>query len=429
MTRPVFAATVALTAAVGAVIGWHIGRPSPKTAAPASSAVTPTPSPEPTTADHRYRAASAPDFDPRQGRPLTAILASIDALRLDPGVQATVDTGRSGEIFALIDSLTPDEIPVVLNHLASLPPPTPDRLLATLLGRWARQNGAAAMEWAATLPAARFEAVRGPLLAGWATTDPRAAWEWYEQAWAAAAEPRHKLEQDFNLLIHAWARHDAPAALDACLAAGTHGTFNSWTGLASLAAVPERREEILTLIAGIADPAKRADAQRSALLHWAASAPAEAAAWLDSHLPEADSNLVWSVAERYGRANPRANADWLLQRTPPDQRDEAFRQCLYQWSEVAADEAAAWLEAAGPTDFSAEILASRFARTDVEKAVSWARRVSAEKRPDALASTLAQAQLAGHRPEVARFAAEADMAPVDFAAKVEAARQVLSSRR
>jgi hypothetical protein len=427
MNRNVIVITALIGGAIAAGIGWHAGRPKAETGAPA--AARPHQSAAALAADAAYLAAASPDYDARQGRSLQAILEAIDAARLDPVTQATVDTGISSDLFALLDSLTAEEIPGVLAHVEALPPPSPDRLLATVLGRWAREDGAAAMAWAARLTPARLDVMRGPILAGWAHHDPAAAWMWYQQAWSSAPEPRYKLEQDFPKLIHAWARHDAEGAFKACLEAGRHGTYDKWSGFTSLVALPDRREEIMGLITGIADEKQRGAAQRSALGQWAASAPREAAAWLDAELPGADSDLVWSVAERFGRANPRANADWLLSRTPPDQRDEAYRLCLYQWAEHAPDEAAAWLEAAGPTDMSAEIFASRFARTDFDKAIAWARRVSPEKRPEAVVTTLAEALIAGQKPDVAAYATETGLSAEDLIKKVEAAREQIGFRR
>lgn len=425
MTRSRFFLLLAVTGALAGGLGWFLGRPVPALVSPPSP-----PSASAPAADiSAYQvAAAAPDFHARKNLSTSDILSLIEAARLDPVAQDTVDTGTSDALFSVLESLTAEEIPGVLDHLASLPPPTPDRLLAAVLGRWARDDGAAAMAWAARLTRARQDTVRGVILAGWAQNDPQAAWQWYQEAWRSAPPPRHRLEQDFPKLIHAWARHDAPSALNAILAADPHGTFDKWTGLTSLVALPERRDEIMSLISAIPDEKTRQAGLRSAMGQWSATAPAEAAAWLDTHLPDADSSTVWYVAERFGRANPRANADWLLQRTPPDQRDEAYRMCLYQWAEAAPDDAAAWLETAGPTDLSAEIFATRYARTDLDKAMSWARRVSEPKRVETIVNTLAQAQLAGTSPDFNRFAADTGLDAANLARRVEAARQILGSR-
>ncbi|MFN0128814.1 MAG: hypothetical protein ACKV19_19255 [Verrucomicrobiales bacterium] len=343
-------------------------------------------------------------------------------------LQATVDTAISGELFALVESLEPSEIPLVLDHLMAAPTPTPDRLLAAVLGRWARHDGTAAMAWMQRLSPARQDTMRGPVLSGWARQDPEAAWKWYRDAWASAPDPRYRFEQDFSRLIHAWALQDAPAAFSACLSAGKHGTFDKWAGLTGLVSLPAHRDKVMSLISGIEETGQRKAAIGSALRQWAASAPAEAAAWIDAHESEADSNLLWAVAERFGRANPRANADWLLQRTPPDQRDEAYRLCLYQWAEVAPDEAAAWLLNAGPTDMSSEALATRFARVDLDKAMDWARRVSPARRADTVANALACALLDGKQPDIARYAPDAGLSPEELSKKVEAARQQIGSR-
>lgn len=425
MNRPAFFITGVVACTAAAWLGWKLAQTEPERA-PVSISKPKAPEPPPVTTD--YTAAAGVAFDVRKGRPLTEVLAIVDRLRLDPLTQATVDDGISGELFALIQALEPDEIPGVLQHIVALPPPVPDKLLAAVLGRWAHFDGAAAMKWAEALTPSRQDIVRGDVLAGWAHRDPAAAWAWYKAAWEAAPEPRYRLEQDFPLLIHAWGLRDPKAALEACLAEGKHGTFDPWAGFGSLAAIPDRRAEVMAAIAGITDEKQRQSASRSALGVWSASAPMEAAAWLDANLPNADSNLLWSVAERYGRANPRANADWLYQRTPPEKRDEIYSLCLYQWAETSADEAAAWLETSGVTDQSAQIIADTLARADVDRAIAWAARVSPAKRAEAVANTLAQARTAGKTPDVSKYAAAAGVSAEELGKLVEKATQLFGSR-
>lgn len=426
MNRTVFLTTAVISGALAVWAGWRIGRPVMKEV-PEETTVSSVP-PATVPATGNYTVIAGTGFDVRKGRRLPEVLAVLDRLRLDAFSQTTVDDSISGEVFGLLYSLTAEEIPEVLAYLEALPPPQPDKLLAAVLGRWAHLDGAAAIKWAQRLTPSRQDTVRGHILSGWGHSDPKAAWAWYKAAWDAAPEPRYRLEQDFPLLIHAWAMRDPKAAMEACLAEGKHGTFDPWAGFASLAGIPGKRDEVMRLIASIPDEKSRASASRSALMQWASTAPAEAAAWVDANIPNADSNLLWSVAERYGRANPRANAEWLLKRTPPEKRDEIYSLCLYQWAEKSPEEAAAWLETAGPTDLSLQIIAGRYAQSDVDQAVKWAQRVSAGKRAEAVANTLAQARTHGQKPEVAKYAAAAGVSEEELTKMVDKATSVFGSR-
>src|SRR5436190_6691275 len=263
MKRSVFRTTAAVAGAAAAWLGWTMGRPSAEEkshAAAKPSAVAAAP-----VSKVDYGPATGKDFDVRKGRTVEEVITLLDRLRLDAFSQSTVDNSISGELFALLYSLTPEEIPGVLSHLEALPAPAPDKLLAAVLGRWAYFDGAAAMKWTQQLTPGRQDTVRGDVLSGWAHSNPKAAWEWYKAAFDAAPEPRYRLEQDFPLLIHAWALRDPKAAMEACLTEGKHGTFDGWAGLASLASIPERRDEVMKLIAGIPDEKARASASRSAL--------------------------------------------------------------------------------------------------------------------------------------------------------------------
>jgi hypothetical protein len=416
--RPVFLATTISACVAAAWLGWQIGRPTAnetRAVAPAAVQTLRTP-----ITPANYDAAAGPEFDARDGRDVAEILAAIDRMRLDPQPQGTTTADNiSGELFALIYSLQPDEISAVLEHLASLPAPSPDKLLAAVLGRWAEFDGAAAMKYAGQLPRTRLEKVRSAVLAGWARHDPQAAYTWYLGAWETAPEPRYHIERDFPFLIHAWALRDPRAALQACLEMKRDGPFEPWEAFAGLVAIPERRAEILSLIGGLEDEKVRRTAYDAALCKWADVAPAEAAAWLDANLPNADHSLVWDVARMYGVANPRANADWLLRRTPPDKRDEAYGMCLWQWVEKSPDEAAAWLESAGVTEKSAQTMARHYASYDLDRAIAWAQRVSPAGRAKAVAATLGHATRSGLEPDISRYAAAAGVSEAELSGLLE----------
>ena len=98
--------------------------------------------------------------------------------------------------------------------------------------------------------------------------------------------------------------------------------------------------------------------------------------------------------------------------------------CLYQWAEVAPDDAAAWLETAGVTDMSAEAMAGRYARSDVDRAISWAQRTSPDKRTQAVVNTLAQAQSAGKKLELSNYATAAGVSAEELGGLVKKAVQV-----
>jgi hypothetical protein len=418
MKRPVFLTTAFAACAAAAWLGWKLGRPAAEADSPTAS-VARRSEHSPAIAAN-YDTLTGPEFDARKGRSIADILDAIQRMRLNPQTQeTTVADSISGELFALIYSLQPDEIPAVLDYLASLPPPSPDKLLAAVLGRWAEFDGAAAMKRAQQLPLPRLEKVRSVVLAGWAHHDPQAAYSWYLAAWEAAPEPRYHIERDFPFLIHAWALRDPRAALQACLDMKRDGPYEPWEGFTSVVAIPERRGEILSLIAGIADEKIRRAAHDAALCHWANIAPAEAAAWLDANLPNADSGLVWDVARMYGSANPRASADWLLHRTPPDKRDEAYGMCLWQWAEKAPEEAAAWLESAGLTDKSAQTMARHYAGYNLDRAVAWAQRVSPAARAKAVAETLGHATRSGLKPDISQYAAAAGVSQAELQKLVE----------
>jgi hypothetical protein len=412
--------------------GWCAGRNSlgEKTSTARRIPVSSQAVPAPVTGD--YAGPAEASWQPRRGRTLAEILALAEKLRFSPALET------QGELLALLGGLEPDEIVPALEALKKLPPPVPSALLEAVLTRWAAGDGPAAIAWMQqNLNAKQRDDVRGGILSAWASHDPKATWQWYLKAWADAPEPRYRLEQDFPLLIHAWARQDLKGALQACLSEEKHGTYDGWSGLGGLAVLPEYREPLMQLITTeTMDDKKRQAALRSTLLCWARMDPVSAAVWLDSYAPSKnDGNLVWSVAEYYGSLDPKANADWLLKRTPPEKKDEVLSYGLSYWSRADPEAAGEWLEKAGVSDMGAEMMATAWARRDLDRAVGWARRASAEKRADAVAGAIASAGVRSGEsgdgkttPDVSKYAEAAGVPAEDLAKRVEKLRQVWGSR-
>lgn len=416
MKRSSFIIAAVVLGAAAAWTGWQIGSAPPEQRASAPKRpVLPQRTALAAVVTGDYSGLEATDFHPRNGRPLSDILTMAEGLRFSPALTS------DGELLALLGALEPDEITPALEFLKTLPPPAPMPLTGAVLMRWASFDAPAAMEWTRQLTAVQRDEVRGGILSAWARQDPKAAWQWYRKAWADAPEPRYRMEQDFPLLIHAWATQDLKGALEACLTEEKHGTFDGWSGFGSIVVIDSQREALLELITtGITDEKKRQAALRSTLHQWAGKDPAAAAAWLDQYAPaKDDGNFVWSIAERFGRADPQANADWLLRRTPPEKRDEIMSYALPSWARAEPEAAEAWLERAGPSDTGAQIMATSLAGRDLDRAVGWASRVSAPKRKDAIASVLATATTAGKKPDVSKYAAAAGITADELAKLVE----------
>lgn len=398
---------------VAAWLGWHFGaaRPAESTAVKSTAPVSSAPAPAKSVPQRTHYAAlaeKAPDL--RGDRSFADILALAEAWKNQPDIESR------GELLALIRRLDQSELPQALAALRKFPPPAGTELLGAALARMAEFDGPGAMATAEKLSGPQRDEVRPAIIAAWAKRDPKAAWQWYLLAWAAAPEPRYQMERCFLPLIHSWAMQDPKGAMEACLSEENHGTLDPWAGFASLAALPERREEIFHLLGGIADAAKREKALGSALRQWSASDARAAAAWLDAAPDKSNHNLVWAVAERFGREDYRAATDWLWSRTPAEKREQdVVGMGLTQWAYADPAAAGEWLKSHPLGDAGTQTMASAWATVDMDRSLEWAARISEEKRGEALAAIAADAKSRGKAPDMARCAAVAGVSEEEFA--------------
>ena len=75
-----------------------------------------------------------------------------------------------------------------------------------------------------------------------------------------------------------------------------------------------------------------------------------------------------------------------------ENREKALSMALNSWARSDIEAASSWLEKAGTTDASLQIIATVYTATDMPKAIEWAQRASEQGRDGVIASILAHAR-------------------------------------
>ena len=268
-----------------------------------------------------------------------AALASLNSL--DPKKQG----GDAPSILASLAARDPQRVAAWLanpkNTLVDFP--AMGAILAGTLGKeWVRQDPAAALAWARSLPESQRGGAYVGVLGTLASTDP-----------AAAARLASQLDADsarLNVLgdiSKTWAKKSPADAL---------AWANSLDG-------PERQTAL-----------------RQALGSWSDAAPAAAARFVED-LPPSDltAPLLKSIAEPWVAKAPDAAATWLAARPESTAKNEAMGSVMWNWTKQNPNDASTWLtnQPAGPTrDAGISGLALATFDSDPAAALTWAANMS-----------------------------------------------------
>ncbi len=297
--------------------------------------------------------------------------------------------GGNPVAFALIGEMSEEEIKDLLPTLLTKKP-LPESLISTALGRWAASAPKEALQWAEThLDGPGFAAARGAIIETWAAQDPQSALSWLQKRTVELPKgSKYRWRSHFYTLFNVWAQNDAEAALEAVLREDEAG-HNVWFGFCQLATMDAHRQRAFEVVLAIDDEANRQKGLESLLLAWGKDEPANAAAWLDENAIT-DSKSQWAVSQRFQRADPAGNADWLLARTSGEEQERSLTTAIAYWSRSNPEAASTWVEESGvSSDAIAQQLADGWTHRDSQTAITWALRVKDEdKRKLAIGTVL-----------------------------------------
>lgn len=243
--------------------------------------------------------------------------------------------------------------------------------LSGLMREWGRQDPAAALEMAGTLPAGQLkQEAFDAACAGWASQQPEAAAQW-----AAGHLSGPLAGEAFGMIAREWATNDPAAAAvwvsslpGGVISAGaTAAVIHAWAEQDPLAAAK--------WIDSFSDAGQKDAALATLASAWSAQSPAEAAKWVDSRLgTPGGGELAEALIGTWGVQDPYAASQWVMT-LHEDVQGDAAAMLLSLWAssdpKVAADWAAQFPEGETRTQAIPSIAAT-WAGSEPENAVSWA---------------------------------------------------------
>ena len=400
MKAPVHVTLVLLGCLAAAAIGWSIGKGARQHPIHSDAALSDPPvaneaidSKEGTLQGDYEKVAEAP-VTLRGDRDLGAVFRRL-------GGQLTTKLGADPASLAVIGELEKDEVVTLLPDLL-VKTPLPESLIATALARWAQFEPEAALDWAEQeLDRPAFGLASNEIVGAWATHSPRAAIDWLDKRRAvASSQAQHRLRSHLHTVLTVWAQHDPAAALEAVLDPN-QSAYGNWFGLGQVAAMDEHRYRMFELVLAIEDEQMREKGLGAMIGGWADNDPAAAAAWLDENGFK-DSKTQWAVSQRYQRADPTANLNWLIARATPENKEQAMTTAIAYWVRSDPEAAGKWVEESDLlTDGIASQLSTGWVQRDPNLAIDWALRVEEEdKRRLAIGNVLHQLKYGGRSTRV-----------------------------
>ncbi|MEI8039042.1 MAG: hypothetical protein WCJ14_11690 [Verrucomicrobiota bacterium] len=255
--------------------------------------------------------------------------------------------------MALLDKLRPEDLPEALAEAEAMKDPQGKMMVyMAVMGKWAEQDGAAAMKYAEEH--AKDLGTTGAIMkmsvaAAWAESDPNAVWEWYKSnkdndSGGMLGGNQMVLMSVFSSLMAndpdtAFKRLDEldPQARTMALAGMTQSALFDDT----------KRQALLSRIDAMPDGAERTQARQMLLSQWAMLAPDEATAWIGQQPAAEQKELRDSMGAVLMMTDPKKGAAFMLEGAAAEDKPKIYSSVMSTWARTSPDAASAWLAGQG----------------------------------------------------------------------------------
>lgn len=255
--------------------------------------------------------------------------------------------------MALLDKLRPEDLPEALLEAEAMKDQQAKMMVfMAVLGKWAEQDGPAAMKYAedhAKDLGATGAVLKMSVVAAWAEQDPDAVWTWYQNS--KDKDSGGILGGNQMLLMSIFSNlmtHDPDNAFKRLGELDKEGRTMALSGMCQTALFDDaKRQDLLNRIKTMPDAAEQAQARQMLVSQWVILAPDEAVAWVGKQPAEEQKEMRESVGTMFMMSDPKKGAAFMLEGATAEEQPKIYARVVSSWAATNPDAAAEWLASQG----------------------------------------------------------------------------------
>ena len=285
-------------------------------------------------------------------KPLTVkqLFAQVKAAMRPGSMQNPMAITRA---MALLDKLRPEDIPAALLEAEAMKDQQSKMMVYMgILGKWAEQDGPAAMKYAedhAKDLGATGAVLKRSVVATWAEKDPDAVWAWYQGSKEKDSGGMFGVNQMVLMSIFSnLMTNDPDTAFKRLDELDKGGRTMALAGMSQTALFDDtKRQTLLDRIKAMPDAEERTQARQMLLSQWVMLAPDEVTAWVGQQPAADQKELRDRVGTMFMMNDPKKGAAFIMEGATAEEKPALYAKVVGSWAATNPDAAASWLAEQG----------------------------------------------------------------------------------
>jgi leucyl/phenylalanyl-tRNA---protein transferase len=251
--------------------------------------------------------------------------------------------------LALLDKLRPEDLPEALREAEAMKDQQSKMMVfMAVLGKWAEQDGPAAMKYAedhATELGPTGAVLKMSVVGAWAEQDPDAVWAWYQgnkdkDSGGMFGGNQMVLMSVFSNLM----ANDPDTAFKRLDELSKESRTMALAGMSQTALFDDtKRQALLDRIKIMPDAAERSQARQMLVSQWVMLAPDDATAWVAQQPAEEQKEMRESIGTALLMSDPKKGAAFMLEGATAEDKPTIYAKVVGGWAAMNQDAAATWL--------------------------------------------------------------------------------------
>lgn len=255
--------------------------------------------------------------------------------------------------LAMLDKLRPEDLPAALLEAEAMKDQQSKMMVyMAVLGKWAEQDGPAAMKYAedhAKDLGATGAVLKMSVVAAWAEKDPDAVWAWYQgnkdkDSGGMFGGNQMVLMSVFSNLM----ANDPDTAFKRLDELDKGARTMALAGMSQTALFDDtKRQALLDRIKTMPDEMERTQARQMLISQWVMLAPDEATAWVGKQPAAEQKEMRDSIGTAFIMSDPKKGAAFMLDGATVEEKPMIYTKVVSSWAAMNPDGAAEWLGSQG----------------------------------------------------------------------------------